>query len=97
MARAKESGYEAGAFFGFLDSVGERRDDGGFVSINELPVNFGHRDMLSRWERWSVIPTSKLDRFLMQYDLMLFELENWAEDHLGYCGFLPTGTTGLAA
>ena len=35
--------------------------------------------MLKRWQRYDTVALGKIDSFLMQYDLMLWELDHFLE------------------
>jgi hypothetical protein len=63
----------------FLHANGDVRDDGQLAALNGIRLREGHRDMLKRWQRYDTVALGKIDSFLMQYDLMLWELDHFLD------------------
>lgn len=62
-------------------------DDTGLY-LNDVRYRAAQRDKAERWEKKELVPMEKVDEFLMHHDLMLFELEMWAQEHLDTTGFV---------
>lgn len=85
-------GYEAPLVCGFLREFAEYDGDC-LVAINGVRVLPSRRKTFERWERdGGVVPMSRVDAYLLSHDLMLFELEMWANEHYGYDGTGDTAT-----
>ena len=56
--------------------------------INDVRMIPGHLDMIGRWACGDVVALEKVDSFLLRYDLMLFELEDWALERFGRTGYI---------
>lgn len=55
--------------------------------LNGVRLDSNQRQKLERWAGYETIPMHRVDSFLMRHGLMLFELEQWAEEALGITGF----------
>lgn len=82
-----DSGYEAQILLAFVAAHATERPDGQLLTLNEIAVSYSEREKLARWAKLTVVPTAKVDYFLMQHDLMLFELEHWADQNYGRDGY----------
>ncbi len=82
------AGYETEILKAFVLEHGITRDDGELASLNEVACSYSTRKKLVGWWERPLIPMDRVDRFLMEHDLMLFELEYWAQDHYGRDGYL---------
>ncbi len=82
------AGYETEILKAFVQAHGFQRDDGEIHSLNEIQCSYSTRKKLTGWWEQTLIPMDRVDRFLMEHDLMLFELEYWAQEHYGRDGYL---------
>jgi transcriptional regulator NrdR family protein len=73
----------------FLTAHGLRRADGKLVLLNGEKVTESNRDMVHRWETsgTATVELEKVDRLLMNNELMLWELEKWAYVRYGTTGY----------
>lgn len=86
-------GYDPVIVFDWLDTHGTKRADGRYVTLVGKLLDDSHRDTFERWERFANddqawrVPLERLDEILLTYGVMLNELETWAEDLYGWCGY----------
>lgn len=74
-----KAGYNSASLLAFIRSRGTHREsDDRLEALNDIRLSDGHREMLARWATWDTVPLDKVDRFFMKYDLMTYELEDWA-------------------
>lgn len=104
LSTAKDGAYEAAIVCAFVAAHLEDEAELPFPSpggrktarqktLNGKRVGSGHREMLERWSTKQTVSLEKVDRFLHQYGLMTWELEDWAEQTFGRPGYLtPTLT-----
>lgn len=82
MATPSEGWYDADIVCAFIESLRE----GG--KVNGYTLYKADREKLKRWAEAGTIPLGRVDAFLHRYELMTWELEDWATQHHGHCGYI---------